>query len=59
MILMSNFGNGRRSSCWYLMTRHLELERRRHEQADMHVIVRKRLNEFAVLYPDTKNALVQ
>lgn len=25
----------------------------------MHVITRKRLNEFANLYPDTKNALVQ
>lgn len=25
----------------------------------MHVITRKRLNEFAKLYPDTKNALVQ
>lgn len=25
----------------------------------MHVITRKRLNEFAKLYPDTKNALTQ
>ncbi|NET02514.1 MAG: type II toxin-antitoxin system HigB family toxin [Sphaerospermopsis sp. SIO1G1] len=25
----------------------------------MHVITRKRLNEFAKLYPDTKNALAQ
>lgn len=25
----------------------------------MHVITRKRLNEFAELYPDTKNALAQ
>ena len=25
----------------------------------MHVITRKRLNEFAKLYPDTRNALVQ
>lgn len=25
----------------------------------MHVITRKRLNEFVKLYPDTKNALAQ
>jgi len=36
-----------------------QVKKGRHVQIKMHVITRKRLNEFAKLHPDTKNALVQ